>query len=45
MALGPFVLYADFAKESFVLRNDEVKTLLLDMMRKGVETMKRTGCK
>ena len=34
MALGPFVLYADFSKESFVLRNDEVKTLVLDLMRK-----------
>jgi hydroxypyruvate isomerase len=45
MALGPFVLYADFSKESFVLKNDEVKALLLDLMRKGIETMKRTGCK
>jgi hypothetical protein len=43
MTLGPFVLYADFAKEGFVLRNDESKALILDLMRKGVETMKRTG--
>jgi hypothetical protein len=45
MALGPFVLYADFSKESFVLKNDEVRTLLADKMRQGVETMKRTGCR
>lgn len=45
MALGPFVLYADFSKESFVLKNDEVKALILDLMRKGIETMKRTGCR
>jgi hydroxypyruvate isomerase len=45
MMLGPFVLYADFPKETFVLKSDEVKTFLQDRMKKGVETMKRTGCK
>jgi sugar phosphate isomerase/epimerase len=44
MALGPFVLYADFSKESFVLRNDEIKALLAGLMKKGFETMKYTGC-
>jgi hydroxypyruvate isomerase len=45
MALGPFVLYADFSRESFVLRNDEIKALRSDLMHQGVETMKRTGCR
>jgi hydroxypyruvate isomerase len=45
MALGPFVLYADFAKESFVLRNDEIKALLAGLMAKGIDVMRRTGCK
>jgi len=45
MALGPFVLYADFSKKSFVTRDREVRDLLLQKMKQGVETMKRTGCK
>ena len=45
MMLGPFVLYADFSKETFVLNNGEVRTFLVERMKKGVETMKRTGCK
>lgn len=45
MLLGPFVLYADFGVKSFVLRDDEIRTMLLEKMKKGVETMKRTGCK
>jgi len=45
MLLGPFVLYADFSVKSFVLRDDETRTMLLEKMKKGVETMKRTGCK
>jgi hydroxypyruvate isomerase len=44
MTLGPFVLYADFSKETFVLQSAEVREMLLQQMRLGVETMKRTGC-
>jgi len=45
MTLGPFVLYADFKVESFVLDAKETREMLLDKMRQGVETMKRTGIK
>jgi hydroxypyruvate isomerase len=45
MTLGPFVLYADFSKESFVLANKEVREMLVAKMKEGVETMKRTGCR
>lgn len=45
MRLGPFVLYADFNVKSFVLRDADVRTMLLRKMRDGVETMKRTGAK
>lgn len=45
MLLGPFVLYADFGAKSFVLGDKETRTALLQKMRAGVETMKRTGAK
>ncbi|MFO7574696.1 MAG: TIM barrel protein [Bacteroidales bacterium] len=45
MELGPFVLYADFSRTSFVLRNDEVKELLTSKMKEGVECARRTGAK
>jgi hydroxypyruvate isomerase len=45
MDLGPFVLYADFTKTSFVLRNDEVREMLVAKMKEGVECAKRTGAK
>ena len=45
MRLGPFVLYADFNVKSFVLRDKDVRAMLLQKMRDGVETMKRTGAK
>jgi len=45
MTLGPFVLYADFAKKSFVLRDQDVRRMLLQKMKDGVETAKRTGCR
>lgn len=44
MLLGPFVLLAEFDKRSFVLRDKDVRAALLQKMRDGVETMKRTGC-
>jgi hydroxypyruvate isomerase len=45
LALGPFVLYADFSKETFVLANKDVRDMLMARMKEGVETMKRTGCR
>jgi hydroxypyruvate isomerase len=43
MRLGPFVLYADFNVKSFVLPDKDVRAMVLQKMRDGVETMKRTG--
>jgi hydroxypyruvate isomerase len=45
MTLGPFVLYADFGKESFVVRDWDVRDMLLKRMRQGVESARRTGAK
>ena len=44
MKLGPFVLEAEFGKKTFVAADKEVRAALLQKMRAGVETMKRTGC-
>ncbi len=45
MLLGPFVLLADFNNKNFVLSDKDVRAALLQKMRDGVETMKRTGAK
>ncbi|HOG30003.1 MAG TPA: TIM barrel protein [Vicinamibacterales bacterium] len=45
MTLGPFVLLADFKNRNFVLRDKDVRAALLQKMRDGVETMKRTGAR
>ena len=45
MKLGPFVLFAEFGKKSFVLRDKDTRGLIVQKMRDGVETMKRTGCR
>jgi hydroxypyruvate isomerase len=45
MALGPFVLWAEFGKKTLVLRDPAVRAEVLQKMRDGVETMKRTGCR
>lgn len=45
MDLGPFVLYADFGVTSFVLNKPEVKEMLVNKMKEGVEVAKRTGAK
>ncbi len=45
MMLGPFVLLAEFGKNSFVTRDKEIRAAILQKMRDGVDTMKRTGCK
>ena len=43
MAIGPFVLHAEFGQKSFVLRDKDVRAAMVAKMRAGVETMKRTG--
>lgn len=45
LTLGPFVLYADFSKKSFVLRDKDTREMLLQKMKQGLDTMARTGCK
>ncbi|HKL31055.1 MAG TPA: TIM barrel protein [Tangfeifania sp.] len=45
MDIGPFVLYADFSKESMVLFNDENRKMLKERLLKGIETYKITGAK
>jgi hydroxypyruvate isomerase len=45
MRLGPFVLYADFGVKSFVLNDKDARAMLLEKMRAGVDTMKRTGAR
>jgi hydroxypyruvate isomerase len=44
MILGPFVLYADFKVKSLVTREPEVRKMLLELMKKGIETAKRLNC-
>ena len=44
MMLGPFVLYADFPKKTFVFKDPEIRSMLLAKMKQGVETMKRINC-
>ncbi len=45
MDLGPFVLYADFKVKSFVTQNPEIKSMLKDLMKQGLDVAKRTGAK
>jgi len=45
MKLGPFVLYADFSKESMVLKDDEIRLMLIEKVKAGVEVCKRAGLK
>jgi len=44
MLLGPFVIYADFKVKSFVIRDKDIRAMLLGLMKQGVETAKRTNC-
>ena len=44
MKLGPFVLEAEFNKKTLVMRDKEARDAILQKMRAGLETMKRTGC-
>jgi len=41
--LGPFVLYADFKVESFILQDPDIKEMLKNTMKEGQEVQKRTG--
>ena len=45
MDLGPFVGYANFGEESFVLPPSEIKDKMLKKAEEWVETHKRTGVK
>jgi len=45
MTLGPFVLYANFGKKSFVTNDPDVRKMLVDKMKQGIETAKRVNAK
>jgi len=45
MMMGPWVLYADFSKTSFVLNPQEIQDFLTAKMQEGVEIVRRTGFK
>jgi hydroxypyruvate isomerase len=45
MKMGPFVLYADFSKESMVLKDEEIRQMLVDKVKAGVEVCQRNGLK
>jgi hydroxypyruvate isomerase len=45
MTLGPFVLYADFGVKSFVTRDPEIRKMLIDLMKQGIECAKRVNAK
>jgi hydroxypyruvate isomerase len=45
MMMGPWVLYADFSKTSFVLSTQEVRDFLKAKMQEGIDIARRTGFK
>jgi len=45
MDMGPFVIYADFSKESMVLKDQAIKEMLIKKVNEAVEIFKRTGVK
>ncbi len=45
LMMGPWVLYADFSKTSFVLPHREVRDFLTMKMEEGIEVARRTGFK
>ncbi len=45
LMMGPWVLYADFGKTSFVLPHREVRDFLTIKMEEGIDVAKRTGFK
>ena len=44
LTIGPFVVYADFGVESFVIRDKAVNEMLAGRFNAAVETGRRTGC-
>jgi hydroxypyruvate isomerase len=45
LTVGPFVVYADFSVESFVIRDAAVNDMLAARFKTAVETGRRTGCR
>jgi hydroxypyruvate isomerase len=45
MTSGPFVMYAEFGKPTFVTQDDEFRKVIVDRMKQAVETCKRTNTK
>lgn len=45
LMMGPWVLYADFSKTSFVLPHREVRDFLTVKMEEGIDIARRTGFK
>jgi len=45
MAFGPFIGYGEFGKPTFVLRDKEIRVMLVEKMKKAVDVHKRTGAK
>jgi hydroxypyruvate isomerase len=45
LTIGPFVVYADFKVESFVIKDAAVREMLTGRFKTAIETGKRTGCK
>ncbi len=45
LAIGPFVVYADFKVESFVTKDTTIRDMLAGRFKTAVETGQRTGCK
>ncbi len=43
--IGPFVAYADFKVKSMVLNTADIRKMLKEKLRKGIETYKTTGAK
>jgi hydroxypyruvate isomerase len=45
LTIGPFVVYADFKVESFVIRDTAIRDMLAGRFKTAIETGKRTGCR
>jgi hydroxypyruvate isomerase len=45
LTIGPFVVYADFSVESFVIKDKAILGMLEGRFKAAVETGRRTGCR
>ena len=45
MELGPFIVYGEFSTPTFVLNKPEIREMLVNKMKEGVEVARRTGAK